>query len=157
MPCRGTGGHVRTRDVASVDLHPIGTIGALSASEYAKKTKTHANSWQEADVAGASLLGDTLVITGVVGRASASYVKGGTVETSSEGTKVAEVTLNGTVVELPAQGTIELPGIARLSTDVEQQYENGLKVTALRIELLGGTGATINLGTVKTIIKPSGL
>jgi len=157
MPCRGTGGHVRTRDLASVDLPPIGTVGAMSTSEYAKKTMTHAHSWQEADVAGVSLLNDTLVVSGVVAKASASYAKGGEVVTSSEGTVVASVTFNGEVITLPAQGSVDIPGVATLSTDVETQYANGLKVTALRIQLLSGTGATINLGTVRTVIKPSGL
>jgi hypothetical protein len=157
MPCRGTGGHVRSRDVASVDLGTLGSVGALSTSEYAKKTANHANSWQEADVAGVSLLNDTLVVTGVVGRVSASYTKGGDVVTSNEGTEVASVTFNGTVIELPAHGSIDIPGVATLSTDVEHQYANGLKLTALQITLLGGTGGVINLATVRTVIKPSGL
>src|SRR5205085_12185416 len=60
MPCRGTGGHVRTRDVASVDLGTLGTVGAVSTSEYGKKTATHAHAWQDATIAGVSLLNDTL-------------------------------------------------------------------------------------------------
>lgn len=48
-----------------------------------------------------------------------SYPKGGEVGTSSEGTQIAEVTLNGTVIELAAQGTLEIAGITTFSTDVE--------------------------------------
>jgi hypothetical protein len=157
MPCRGTGGHVRTRDVASVDLGTLGSVGALSTSEYAKKTQTHAHSWQQAEVAGVSLLDDSLVITGVVGKVSASYAKGGDVVTSDEGTQVASVTFNGEVIELPAHGSVDIPGIATLTAGLEKQIPNGLKVTALQVKLLGGTGATINLATVRTVIKPSGL
>ncbi len=157
MQCRGTGGHVRTRDVASGDLGALGTLGALSTSEYAKKTLTRASSWQQADVADVSLLGNSLQITGVVARASATYVKGGQVQTSSEGTQVAQATLNGTVVDLPEQGTLELPGVASITTDLEVESSNGLSVTALRIALLDGSGVTIDLGTVRTFITPSGL
>jgi len=157
MPCRGTGAHVKTRDVAGADLGALGSIGALSTSEYAKKTVNKANSWNEADVADVSLLGGSLLVHGVTGRANASYVKGGSVVTDSTGTTVVSVTFNGQVINLPPQGTINIPGVADLTTDIEHQYPNGLSVIALRIELLGGSGATIDLGSVRTFIHPSGL
>ena len=109
MKCQGTGGVVRTRTVATADLGTLGSASGLSTSEYAKPTLAQANSWQQADVTSVSLLGDTLQISGVTGRASASYVKDGQVQTSSAGTQVALVTLNGTVVELPAHGTVDSP------------------------------------------------
>jgi len=157
MPCRGTGGNVKTRDVAGANLGGLGSIGALSTSEYAKKTTTHAHSWNEADVADVSLLGGTLLIHGVTGRVNASYASGGSVVTDSDGTTVLSVTFNGNPISLPPQGTVNIPGVADLSTDVEHVYPNGRSVVALRVELLGGSGATIDLGSVRTFIHPSGL
>jgi hypothetical protein len=157
MNCQGTNGQIRKRSIASVGFGTLGSATELSTSEAASKTTTTANSWQRAHVTGASLLNGSLQISGVTGKVSASYVTGGQVQTSDAGTRIAQVTLDGSVITLPAHGSVDLPGVATLSTDVEQPYANGLAVTALRITLLDGSGVTINLATVKTFIQPSNL
>lgn len=157
MKCRGTGGHEVDNNTAAVDLGALGSASGLATSEWAKQTTTKARSWQQADVAGISLAGGALQISGVTGRASAAYNVDGSVTTSTAGTTVASVMLNGEALTLPPQGTLDIPGIASLTTDVESQITNGVSVIALQITMLDGTGATINLAAVRTQIKPSGL
>lgn len=157
MKCRGTNGQVKSQSIASVDLGALGSVNGLTASESAKATKTKATTYEEADVAGISLAGGALQITGIEGRANVTYQKGGDVEANTDGTQVAEVTLNGQQLDLPLGGSLHIDGIADLSSDVETTIQGGIQVIALQISLLDGSGATIDLGIARAQIKPSGL
>jgi hypothetical protein len=156
MPCKGTDGVTKTNSTTAVSIPGVVDLSALSASDQAKASAKSANMWAEGDVAGVSLGGGALQITGVVGRASAN-LSHGVVTTSTAGTSVATVTLNGNPQTLPLGGTLTIPGIATLKSDVETPLTNGVSVISLQITLLDGTGATINIGSAKAQIDPSGL
>ena len=51
---------------------------------------------------------------------------------------------------------LEIPGLAKLQSKIVTQSPKGLKVVALRITLLDGSLAVIDLGSVSLGIKSAG-
>ena len=112
--------------------------------------------WAEGDVASLDWPTAGLSITGIEAHASA-VLRHGVVTTSTAGTSDGTIILNGQVYDLPLGGTLTIPGIASITSDVETQFNDGVSVVALQISLLDGTGAVIDLGYAKAQIFPSGL
>jgi hypothetical protein len=157
LPCQGTKGATITRGVATIDLGAIGTVQGVSASQSADQSQTSADGWERGKAARIDLAGGDLIITGVVGRAHASYTVGGGVQRDTKGTKLAKVIFNGSELQFPAHGSLVINGIAELTPKVIHRTAHGISVTALQITLLSGSGATINLGHAQVKITPSGL
>jgi hypothetical protein len=65
---------------------------------------------------------------------------------SARGTQVGTITANGQVQTFPRTGVLEIPGVARLERRVVTRSRNGITVVALRVTLLDGSGAVIDLG-----------
>jgi hypothetical protein len=157
LPCQGTKGTTVSRSVASIDLDGIGIVQGVAASQSADQSHDSADAWERGKAARIDLAGGDLIITGVVGRAHASYVVGGGVHRDTRGTKLAKVIFNGSELKFPAHGSLVIAGIARLTPKVTHRTAHGISVTALQISLLSGSGATINLGHAQVKITPSGL
>lgn len=156
MPCQGTNGRVIHRDLARVGV-PGGIIErGLGTSEEADQTTTNAQGFERAKVANVSL-GHNVVITGLEGRASASYFVGQNVKTSIKGSTPGRVTVGGTVVRFPRHGSLRIPGVVSLTPNVVHHFNGGVEVIAVQAKLLDGSGATINFGRAKIQIVKSGL
>ena len=68
---------------------------------------------------------------------------------SARGTTVGTITANGQPQSFPDTGPLTIPGVATLERRIVTKTQTGLKVIALRITLLDGTGAVIDLGEAK--------
>jgi hypothetical protein len=156
MPCQGTGGEVRSKSLASVDLADQVVVGAVSSSERAWQTKRKAVAWTQGDAASIDLGGGALHVDGIVGRVKMTKV-GRHVHYSTAGTTVGQVIANGEPQTFPDTGVLEIPGVARLEPGVVVKHgKRDVKVVGLRITLLDGTGAVINLGNAQVgIHNPS--
>jgi hypothetical protein len=108
--------------------------------------------------------GDTSVtIDGVVGRVNLSTDRRGRIlRRDTAGTVPGVLTFQGQSYTLPLDQAPDLPpelsALLSIQTGVvDQSNPRGLKVTALRITLLGGTaaGTVINLGNAKASIRES--
>jgi hypothetical protein len=165
LPCQGTGGQVRTKALASASIPGV-SLGALQGRSFGKISKVgRVRAWTEGSVAHVALgSGDTsLTIDGVVGRVNlVTDRRGRIVRRDTEGTIPGVLTFNGQAYTLPLGEAPELPpelaALLSIQTGVTDQSDaRGLKVTALRITLLGGTaaGTVINLGNAKASIRDS--
>ena len=72
---------------------------------------------------------------------------------STAGTTVGALTVNGTATPLPDLGTLDIPGVLSLATNVVERFKGGVHVIALQVKLLNGTGATINIGEATMKIR----
>ena len=156
MPCQGTHGEVQEKSVASVNLGDNVVVGAVGSAQMADQTRRSATAWEQGSVAHIDLGNGALVIDGLVGRASLVKKDGQRVKLSSKGTTVGTITANGEPQAFPDTGVLEIPGVARLETVVEKG-KRSIAVVALRITLLDGTGAVIDLGVANVGLRPSGL
>lgn len=153
LPCQGTGGEVVTKSLASVDLADQVVVGAVSSSQRAWQTRRRAVAWMQGDAASIDLGGGALHVDGIVGRVKMTKV-GRHVRYSTAGTTVGQVIADGEPQTFPDTGVLEIPGVARLEPGVVIEHgRRGVKVIGLRITLLDGTGAVIDLGNAKVGVR----
>jgi hypothetical protein len=152
MPCQGTYGHTRSKSLASVDLGGQLIVKGADARVRGVQGSHRAHGWTRAEVARVSL-GGQLVIDGIVGRASVVR-HGRHLTTSAKGTRLGSVTVAGHKQVFPKTGVLEIPGVAKLERHVVQRKHNGIRVIGLRITLLDGSGAVINLAQATLAIRP---
>ena len=155
MPCQGTKGKVKTKSVASVDLGGQIVVGAVSTREQGTQGKRKAFGFEQANIARVNLGDGQLIIDAIMGRANVSRV-GKKLTRNSNGTSIGSITADGEPQSMPDTGVLEIPGVARLETNIVKKLKSGIYVTALRITLLDGSAAVINLGEVKLKIRASG-
>ncbi|MGV3562662.1 MAG: choice-of-anchor P family protein [Nocardioides sp.] len=157
MPCLGTGGERLEEAAASVDL-----AGALRIEGAQGTTRTTQNRGKDkakavatATVGRVDLGEGTLVIDAIRSKATAVRT-GRKVNRSSDGTTVGSISFNGQAFSLPDLDGIEIPGLAKIETDVRKRTPFGIQVVALRITLLEGTevDSVVDIGSAKVKIRP---
>jgi len=105
-------------------------------------------------VATANLAGGAIKVEGLIVKSYTRLKADGTRKRDATGTTVAKITVNGTVLPTPNPGqTINLPGgLGSLTFQKVRRLPTGLDVTGLRIVLVEGDGAIIELGRAITKI-----
>ena len=156
MPCQGTMGKVKGKDIASVDLAPLAVVGAASTRQMGKQRPGRASGFEQATVASIDLGGGQLVITGIQGRANVERTRKG-VKADTDGTKFLTATANGTEYSFPELDGLSIPGLVEIETGVVEKFKSGIEVIAVRLTLLDGSGAVIDLGHAKLLIAGTGL
>jgi hypothetical protein len=155
MPCQGTGGRVLHKAIADVDLGGQIEVGAVTSAQLARQQGDEARGWERGQVASISLGDGQLVIEGVVGQANVRK-DGRRTTYHTRGSTVGSVTFEGDRQRFPDTGVLEIPGVARLERSVVTRKRNAISVVALRITLLDGSLATIDLGNATIGTSPSG-
>ena len=157
MPCLGTGGERLEEAAATVDLAGAirieGAQGTTRTTQNRRRNKAKAVA--TATVGRVDLGGGTLVIDAI--RSKATAVRNGKkVRRSSDGTTVGSISFNGQSFALPDLDGIEIPGLAKIETDVRTRTPFGMRVVALRISLLEGTeiDSVVDIGLAKVKIRP---
>lgn len=145
MACTGTYGKVVQRDIARVDLNDQIVVRGVATAQVSKQSRRRAQGVEAARVAHISLGDGAVEINGINAVANVKRV-GKRLIRSSKGTNVGEIVANGTTYEFPKTGVLEIPGLVKLEDRVVKRVKNGLFVIGLRITLLDGTGAVIDLG-----------
>ncbi|MBZ5737858.1 choice-of-anchor P family protein [Nocardioides mangrovi] len=155
MPCQGTDGKVVSKSAAGVDLGGQVVVGAAKNTQFGKQTARKATGYERSQIASVDLGGGALHIDGIVAKAKVTRANGKLVR-SSDGTTLGAITANGEPQQIPDTGVLEIPGVASIQPGVVKKTAHGLRVVGLRITLLDGTGATIDLATAKLdIARPS--
>lgn len=155
MPCQGTDGKVDGKDNATVDLGGQVVANGVSSRQYGKRFPGKSVAWERGSIAELNLGGGQLVVDAVVGKATATRTATGKLVTSTDGSTIGSITANGEPQTFPDTGVLEIPGVAKLEPMVVEKVAGGISVVALRITLLDGTGAVIDLGVAKATIRTS--
>ncbi|GAB3247228.1 choice-of-anchor P family protein [Nocardioides dilutus] len=156
MPCQGTMGKEKGKDIASVDLSPLLQVGAASTRQMGQQRPGKANGYELARVASVDLGNGQLVITGIQGRVNVARTRDG-VTFDTDGTKFLTATANGTEYSFPELDGLTIPGLVQIETGVTKEFKSGVEVIAVRLTLLDGSGAVVDLGHAKLLIAGSGL
>jgi hypothetical protein len=144
MPCQGTNGKIHEKSLASVDLGGQLVVKGANSREIGNQHGSRAWGVSRAEVARVNL-GGQLVIDGVVGKVSVSR-HNGHLTRSAGGTVLGTVTVAGQKQTFPKTGVLEIPGLVKLERGVVTRSHNGISVIGLRITLLDGSGAVVDLG-----------
>ena len=156
MPCRGTRGKVRVERVAGVDIPGALTVSGLQTGVFGTQNKSRAIGQELARIAEVNLA-DRLVINGITALGRVTRTKKGKYSRSSAGTGVAELVIDGEPRQLLPNQTIEIPGLVKIENSLVSNTRRGMKVVGVRLTLLNGTGAVIELGVVQLAIRGAGL
>lgn len=157
MGCRGTGGNIQTKKIAKFNLDDQIVIGAATSSQMGKQLgRGSATGWERSSVSEFNLGGGQLVVQGIVGKVSVTR-EGSKVVRNIKGTTIGSLTINGEERAFPDTDVIEIPGVARLERNITNRTLVGISVVSLRITLLDGSGAVIDLGSAFLQIKATGL
>lgn len=149
LPCTGTGGEWRTNALARPRSGQL-DASALKAETFGKPMRDgRAVARARSAVADIVLGGGALEIKGVVGQVNVvQNTRGKVVRRSIAGTRIGAIIANGDAQEIPAPGeTLEIPGVATIKAGVRQNLgKRGVRVHALQVKLLDGTGLVLNIG-----------
>ncbi|WP_435747303.1 choice-of-anchor P family protein [Nocardioides sp. SYSU DS0663] len=161
MPCQGTFGDVRTKTLAGVDLADQLVVSAarndVMGKTVGKGKRERATGYLQSRIARVTL--GPLTINAIKGRVNVTRFRGGKLVRNTQGTTLGELVMDGEAQALPDPGQpIEIPGVGlvKIEFNVADRIKNGIQVTALRITLLDGDGAEVNLGNARLQIKPTG-
>lgn len=147
MPCEGTGGEVIERPTLGLDIPGALVVGAITTRQRGKQTRRGGRGFEEAQIASVNL-GDSIIIEAITGRANVIR-QGRKVIRNADGTSTGSITIDGETHSMPPSGVIEIPGVLKLEEKIVERTRNSIKVIALRLTLLDGSGAVINMGEAK--------
>ncbi|MBS45351.1 MAG: hypothetical protein CMH83_19710 [Nocardioides sp.] len=155
MPCQGTRGKTMSSDVARADLRDLGGVRAVATSQMGDNRVAYAEGFERAKAAKVSLLDGRIEVDLVRAVANVRSEKSGArrVTSDSVGTKVVGLTIDGQSYDVEAGETYEIPGLVKIETGVERQLRQGLEVVGLRLTLLGGDAAIVDLAVAKLAIR----
>jgi hypothetical protein len=148
MPCQGTDGKVITKEATDSDLGGQLLATGLKVETMGKQLKDKSTGFERATVAHVNLGDGQLDIAGIIGQANVTR-EGNKLTANIKGSTVGTIVANGEQQEFPDTGVLEIPGVAKLERFVVERSKAGIHVIALRITLLDGDGAVINLGQAK--------
>jgi hypothetical protein len=153
LPCEGTNGQVKSTRTVDLNIPSALTVGAANAKVFGTQFgRRRARAWAEASIAEVNLGGGALVIEGIKARANVAR-KPGVLIRNSKGTSTLTITANGEPQTIPPIGVLEIPGLVKIEENVRQLVRGGIEVIALRLTLLDGTGAVIDLGVARAQVK----
>lgn len=152
MPCQGTRGKIKKRAIAHVNLGDQIVARGLDTQQKSQQTEAKASGFELARIAEFDL-GNQLVIRGITAQVNVTRLRSGELQRDTEGTEIARIKLGGRTLKFPRTGVIEIPGLVRLEDQITTRVKDGIKVIALRVTILDGTGAEIDLGTAELRIR----
>ena len=153
LPCAGSGGATVSNTTAGVSLANLLTVGAAGSTAVSTDSATSTTARTSASVANVSLLGGKVKVKALKVQAAATKLPGKTLTTSSSGTAITGLTINGksvtvstkenTTVNIAGIGTLYLHRTVRSGTRVQVF---GLQLKLLTDQLGGKAGTTITVG-----------
>jgi hypothetical protein len=158
MDCQGTGGETEVRDTAGLNLGDQIVVGAVEARQSAEQTMRRASGFEESRVAEINIGDGALVVKGIVGRVNVkrSGENLAKLVRNIKGTTIGSITANGEPQTFPDTEPLVIDGVASIERNITKKIRGGMTVTALRITLLDGSGAVIDLGLAKFRVQKSG-
>lgn len=151
MPCQGTDGVLKEKSAAGVNLADQIVVGAAYSRQTAKQTKGRAVGYEESGVAEVNIA-NQLIINAINARATVARSRDG-LRRSIKGTTIGAITFNGEPMALPDLDGFEIPGVARIDTNVVKRLPTGISVIAIQVTLLDGTLAVVNIGEARMRVR----
>lgn len=155
LHCQGTYGKIQTQSLVGLNLVNQNqlVIGAMRNRIYGRQgvPTRGLTGWDESTVASVGLGGGAVQVSGI--RAYAKIVRSSANRFyPSSSQSIGSLTVNGQTQAVPKPGrSIEVPNLVRIEVPAPVRTVNAVKVTALRLTLLGGSaaGTVINLGNAQ--------
>jgi hypothetical protein len=161
LPCGGSNGVTRTNSTASVNVPGVLSAGATATTARSTDAPTGTTAEFSATTAGVNLLNGVVKVDAITAKASATR-SGSTLTSSSDGTQIAGLKINGTTVEVPAgeNSTLQIAGVGTLTFRKVVKSTVGVDVFGLELKLstdqLGlKAGTTIQVAAARPRVTAS--
>jgi hypothetical protein len=151
VPCRGNASGLK--NIAGVDLGDLGSVSGVAAGQDTSNRARVAKGTVAGRVANVELFDGRIEINGILGVANVKRERG-RLTRNSDGSTVLEIVFDGRKLSFPALGKLTIPGLVELQDRVEVKTKNGIRVIGLRVKVLDGTGAVLDLGVAELGIRP---
>lgn len=152
MPCKGTNGNEQTKAVARVNLGGQLVVRGVDTAQKARQAKGLGTGYELANIAKVNLGDGALVINAIVAKANVTR-KGDSLVRNINGTTVGSIVADGETYSFPDSGVIEIPGLVKIEEKIVRKIKNGISVIALRLTLLDGSGAVVDLGMAEFQVR----
>ncbi|MGZ6740894.1 MAG: choice-of-anchor P family protein [Nocardioides sp.] len=156
MPCQGTNGKVQTKSLATSTIPGVAAVTKDTGKELGIQGAQSTHGYEIGSIAKVDFADSSLLIKGIVGQANVSRDARGHVVSDIKGSTIGSISFGGQEQQFPDTGVLNIPGVAKLERNVVHRYTNGISVIALRVTLLDGSGAVLDLGEAHLKIKNSG-
>ncbi|HEV8055727.1 MAG TPA: choice-of-anchor P family protein [Nocardioidaceae bacterium] len=155
LPCVGTDGQFLRRNVAGVGIGDITDLGAVESSVRGDQDSSGAYAQGISTIARAGFLERDLVIKGIEARGYVKRRSDGSYVRNAKGTSTLSITFQGNPVVIAPGETVQVGNFAKVTTRVVDLIPNGIRVTAVQVQLLSGSGAgsTLDLGNVQLRVR----
>ncbi|GEP39692.1 hypothetical protein NPS01_33550 [Nocardioides psychrotolerans] len=151
MPCKGTNGKELTRAAARVNLGDQIVVRGIDTNQKARQVKGSGSGYELANIAKVNLGDGALVINSIVAQANVTR-KGDSLVRNVTAT-IGSIISNGEPRFFPESGVIEIPGLVKIQQRIVRKIKNGISVIALRLTLLDGSGAVVDLGMAELQVR----
>jgi hypothetical protein len=151
LGCTNRTGLERVNNVAGVSLGDLGSVGAVTSTASTSRVGDRYVARSVSQVAGATLLGGQVELTGITTVATASKDAAGYHAHAT--TTIAHLVVGGVEVELTGgEQVIDIPGVAKLtiahSNALRRADHSSASGTGVTLELVGG-GAVVKIGNAE--------
>lgn len=156
LPCVGTRGRVLQNEIAEVVIPDVARLGSVVSQVRGDQGNNTAYARGKSTIKRAGFGGRGLVLKGIQGEALVRRKSDGSYVRNAKGTQLGSITLNGESQPIPAPGeTLTIPDVARITVRHVSKTTNGIRVTAVRVQLLQGSEieSTVKLGNVSLTVR----
>ncbi|GAB2579775.1 choice-of-anchor P family protein [Microlunatus antarcticus] len=161
LPCGGSAGKTRTNSISSVSAPGVLKVGAVKSTGKSTDSSSSTKAATSSSVAKVNLLDGVVTLDAVNASATATRKKG-KVETSSSGTKIAGLKINGKKISVDVKENtqIDIAGIGTLY--LRKVVKTGVSTTVVGVQLVLNTdtlglksGTTLTVGYAKAGVSAS--
>jgi hypothetical protein len=156
MPALGTGGDVRTKSIAGVNLNPLATVGAIKDTVQGVNTEDEYDAKATSTIGAINLLGGLITADAVASTAHVFGPAGSGLPTVNGSATIVNLVINGTPIDLNTgpNTIINIPNIVKVTINQQMRSPVGITVRALDIQLLAAksgfpAGAEIEVAVSK--------
>ncbi len=155
LPCQGTGGKWQRNDVTGIDIPGLLRIGKVDSGTMGLQREVGTARAGTYSYLSSVELGDgALTLQGITGRANVRQNRDGRIVAKHiNGTGIASMTVNGEEQVVPTPGNPFISDDFKVEVGLKIPTVRGIKVTAVRISLLDGSGTVLDLGNAKAKIE----
>jgi hypothetical protein len=152
LPCVGTNGRWLRNSVSAADLGEAVRLADVVNKLMGDQGPRSAHNRGTSDIAKARFGDGDLVLTAIHGEGYVRRNRDGTYVRNARGTALGGIVVDGRRHEVPDPGeSLLVPGVARVTPREVTRTNNGIRVSAVKVELLRGTEvvSTLYLGNVR--------
>ncbi|GAB3913946.1 hypothetical protein GCM10011575_18930 [Microlunatus endophyticus] len=153
LPCAGSDGRTVKNSTAAVKAGKAASVGAVATTGTSTDTAALTSATTSAKLGAASLLNGLIKVDAITVKATSSQKPGAKVSTSSSGTKIAGLTINGKSVKVSGRANqkINIAGIGTLWVHKTVTTSRQIQVYGLQLDLLKASsglkaGSTVTVG-----------